>query len=143
MKLGTSTTIPKPLVTFNQWFILLSVVISLITGYYFILLLPLSAGTIGLLTGYNPVLKLAGKFLSKPYSSYPQEDKAQLQFNQTIAVICLALSLIGFYAGITALGYIFSIMVAVASGVALLGFCVGCFIRFQWQQYQYRKRTAK
>lgn len=137
------STIPKPLVTFNQWFILLSVVISLITGFYFILLLPLLAGTIGLLTGFNPALKLAGKFLSKPYSSYIQEDKAQLQFNQTIAVSCLALSLIGFYAGITALGYIFSIMVAVASGVALLGFCVGCFIRFQWQQYQYRKHTAK
>jgi len=143
MKNTTSTTIPKPLVTLNQWFILLSVVISLLTGFYFILLLPLFAGTIGLLTGFNPVLKLAGKFLSKPHSSYPQEDKAQLQFNQTIAVSCLALSLIGFYAGITAIGYIFSIMVAIASGVALLGFCVGCFIRFQWQQYQYRKQTAK
>ncbi|MGM0837851.1 MAG: DUF4395 domain-containing protein [Bacillota bacterium] len=141
--MNKSMTIPKPLVTFNQWFILISVVLTLATGFYFILLLPLLAGLLGLLTGNNPVLKLASSFLSKPGSSYIQEDKAQLQFNQTIAVSCLALSLVGFYAGITTMGYIFSIMVAVASGIALLGFCVGCFIRFQWQQFQYRRRTAK
>lgn len=137
------STIPKPLVTFNQWFILLSVILSLATGFHFILLLPILAGLTGLLTGNNPVLKIAGKFLSKPFLSYIQEDKAQLQFNQTIAVSCLALSIIGFYSGFPVIGYVFSIMVAIASGVALLGFCVGCFIRFQWQQYQYRKRAAK
>ncbi|MCA1321445.1 DUF4395 domain-containing protein [Bacillus tianshenii] len=140
---NANSTIPKPLVTFNQWFILLSVVISLITGFYFIMLLPFLAGILGLLTGANPVLKLAGNFLSKPRSSYLQEDKAQLQFNQSIAVGCLALSLIGFYSGLATMGYFFSIMVAAASGIALLGFCVGCFIRFQWQQFQYRRRTAK
>ncbi|WP_078381685.1 DUF4395 domain-containing protein [Sutcliffiella halmapala] len=133
--------IPKPLVTVNQWFILLTVAISLLTGFYFLLLLPLLAGLSGLLTGYNPVLKIASKFLAKPPSSYIQEDKAQLQFNQTIAVSCLALSLIGFYTGYTIIGFAFSIMVGLASGVALLGFCVGCFIRFQWQQYQYRRST--
>jgi hypothetical protein len=31
-------------------------------------------------------------------------------------------------------------MVLLAAAVALSGFCVGCFIRFQWQQYQHKKR---
>ncbi|WP_223700906.1 DUF4395 domain-containing protein [Sutcliffiella deserti] len=134
-------TIPKPLVTFNQWFILISVTVSLVTGLHFLLLVPLLSGLSGLLTGFNPVLRLAKSFLSKPSSTNIQEDYKQLQFNQTIAVSCLTLSLIGFYIGLPILGYIFSIMVAVASGVALLGFCVGCFIRYQWQQFQYRRTT--
>jgi uncharacterized membrane protein len=134
-------SIPKPLVTVNQWFLLLTVVFSLATGIYLLLLLPLISGLTGLLIGHNPVLIVAKKFLTKPVSSYIQEDHAQLQFNQTIAVSCLALSLVGFYTGFPAIGYAFSIMVALASGVALLGFCVGCLIRFQWQQYQYRRKT--
>jgi hypothetical protein len=135
-------SIPKPLVTFNQWFILISVIISLSTGFHYLLAVPLLAGLMGLLLKYNPIIGLARKFLRKPYGSYVQEDAAQLQFNQTIAVSCLALSLIGFYTGFVVVGYVFSIMVGVASGVALLGFCVGCFLRFQWQQYKYRRANG-
>lgn len=135
-------TLPKPLVTFNQWFILTSVILSLATGLYFLMGLPLFAGLVGLLFKWNPALSVARKFLSKSAGSYPQEDVAQLQFNQTIAVACLALALIGFYSGYAIVGYVFAVMVGVASGVALLGFCVGCFIRFQWQQYRYRRANS-
>ncbi|CAG9621777.1 DUF4395 domain-containing protein [Sutcliffiella rhizosphaerae] len=132
-------TVPKPLVTFNQWFILISVILSLLTGVYWIMSLPLLAGLSGLLFKWNPVLQVARTFLKKPSSSYPQEELAQLHFNQTIAVTCLALSLIGFYAGNLAVGYAFALMVGIASSVALMGFCIGCFLRFQWQQYKYRR----
>ncbi|WP_404448890.1 DUF4395 domain-containing protein [Sutcliffiella horikoshii] len=134
-----NSTLPKPLVTFNQWFILTTVILSLATGLYFLMAFPLLAGVMGLLFKWNPVLIVARKFLSKPAGSYPQEDVAQLQFNQSIAVACLALALFGFYSGFVVLGYTFAIMVGIASGVALMGFCVGCFIRFQWQQYRYRR----
>ncbi|MCG1022572.1 DUF4395 domain-containing protein [Sutcliffiella horikoshii] len=134
-----NNTLPKPLVTFNQWFILTSVILSLTTGLYFLMAVPLLAGLMGLSLKWNPVISVARKFLSKPPGSYPQEDVAQLQFNQTIAVACLALALIGFYTGFVIVGYAFAIMVGVASGVALMGFCIGCFIRFQWQQYRYRR----
>ncbi|WP_339149416.1 MULTISPECIES: DUF4395 domain-containing protein [unclassified Sutcliffiella] len=134
-----NSTLPKPLVTFNQWFILTSVILSLASGLYFLMALPLVSGLMGLLFKWNPALTVARKFLTKPAESYLQEDVAQLQFNQTIAVTCLALALVGFYSGFTIVGYIFAIMVGVASGVALMGFCVGCFIRFQWQQYRYRR----
>ncbi|MGD6872031.1 DUF4395 domain-containing protein [Sutcliffiella horikoshii] len=136
-----NSTIPKPLVTFNQWFILTTVLLSLATGLYFLMAFPLLAGLMGLLFKWNPVLIVARKFLSKPVGSYLQEDVAQLQFNQSIAVACLALALFGFYSGLVVIGYVFAIMVGVASGVALMGFCVGCFIRFQWQQYRYRRAS--
>ncbi|WP_338448266.1 DUF4395 family protein [Niallia oryzisoli] len=35
--------------------------------------------------------------------------------------------------------YIFTIMVATAAFIAILGFCIGCFILYQWKQYQYRR----
>ncbi|WP_404350360.1 DUF4395 domain-containing protein [Sutcliffiella horikoshii] len=136
-----NSTLPKPLVTFNQWFILTTVILSLATGLYFLMAFPLLAGVMGLLFKWNPVLIVARKFLSQPAGSYPQEDVAQLQFNQSIAVACLALALFGFYSGFVVIGYAFAIMVGVASGVALMGFCVGCFIRFQWQQYRYRRTS--
>ncbi|MGD7055173.1 DUF4395 domain-containing protein [Sutcliffiella horikoshii] len=136
-----NSTLPKPLVTFNQWFILTTVLLSLATGLYFLMAFPLLAGLMGLLFKWNPVLIVAKKFLSKPAASYLQEDVAQLQFNQSIAVACLALALFGFYSGFVVIGYVFAIMVGVASGVALMGFCVGCFIRFQWQQYRYRRAS--
>ncbi len=136
-----NSTLPKPLVTFNQWFILTTVILSLATGLYFLMAFPLLAGLMGLLFKWNPVLIVARKFLSQPAGSYPQEDVAQLQFNQSIAVACLALALFGFYSGFVVIGYAFAIMVGVASGVALMGFCVGCFIRFQWQQYRYRRTS--
>ncbi|MGY3718171.1 DUF4395 domain-containing protein [Sutcliffiella cohnii] len=133
-------TVPMPLVTLNQWFIFIIVLLSLSTGIYHLLWLPFITGIIGLLFKKNPIILIGSQFLRKHKSSYPQEEIAQLQFNQTIAVTCLGISLIGFNFGIPTLGFIFAIMVGLAALVANLGFCVGCFIRFQWQQYQFRRQ---
>ena len=134
--------IPRPLVKTNQSFIVISVLAALLTGAYWILALPLAAGLSGLLFGYNPVIKLAAKFLTKERSAYVLEDPEQQQFNQGIAVFCLAGGLISFLAGWTVAAYIFTVMVAVAATVAILGFCIGCFIHYQWRMYTYRRKQA-
>lgn len=131
--------IPRPLVKTNQAFIVISVMASWLTGQYWILALPLTAGLSGLLFRYNPVLKLGAKFLKKERSAYVLEDFEQQQFNQSIAVFCLAGGLISFLAGWTIAAYIFTAMVAVAATVAILGFCIGCFIHYQWRMYTYRR----
>ncbi|WP_031535750.1 MULTISPECIES: DUF4395 domain-containing protein [unclassified Bacillus (in: firmicutes)] len=132
-------TIPQPLVRTNQWIIFLSVLLSLFTQQYWILLIPLLAGLGGLLFHWNPIMKLASLFLQKPRKEYRQEDWDQQQFNQIIAVVCLAAGSISFFLNWNIAGYIFTIMVGVASIVAILGFCIGCFIRFQWKRYQYNR----
>jgi hypothetical protein len=132
-------TIPQPLVRTNQWIIFLSVLLSLFMQQYWILLIPLLAGLGGLLFQWNPIMKLASLFLQKPRKEYRQEDWDQQQFNQIIAVVCLAVGSISFFLNWTIVGYIFTIMVWVASIVAILGFCIGCFIRFQWKRYQYNR----
>lgn len=132
-------TIPKPLVLTNQWFIVLSVISVWLTGWGMLLLIPLLAGLMGLLFRFNPVMKTAKWFLKRPLSEYRQEDFEQQQFNQLIAVCCLTLSVIGYLMNWMVLAYVFSILVALAAFIAILGFCIGCFIRFQWQQYRHRR----
>ena len=135
-----SKNIPRPLVKTNQAFIVLSVVLTWITGQYWILALPLAAGLSGLLFGYNPVIKLSATFLRKERSFYILEDGDQQQFNQSIAVFCLTAGLISFSLGWTLTAYIFTSLVAIAATVAILGFCIGCFIHYQWKMYSYRRK---
>jgi hypothetical protein len=138
-----SPSIPRPLVRANQWFIVISVVATWVTGFYWLLLLPLLAGLMGLLFDFNPVMRIARLFLRKPLSEYIPEDRDQQQFNQIIAVICLALGMVGYVAHWLVVAYIFTAMVALAAFIAILGFCIGCFIRYQWLQYRHRRTSGQ
>jgi hypothetical protein len=132
-------SVPRPLVRTNQWFIVICVLLTWLTGVAWLLALPLVAGLMGLVFRFNPVMRFAKRFLKKHPSEYPPEEWEQQQFNQLIAVVWLALGLIGYLVHLTVLAYVFTIMVALAAFIAILGFCIGCFIRYQWTQYRYRK----
>lgn len=136
-------SIPRPLVKTNQLTIVLSVVLTWVTGQYWILLVPFLAGLFGILFDFNPIMRLAKLFLRKETKAYIPEDWEQQQFNQKIAVSCLGIGFISFVIGWDTFGFIFTILVAVAAFVAILGFCVGCFIHFQWKQYKYRRMQHK
>jgi hypothetical protein len=136
-------SIPRPLVRVNQWTIFLSVVITWVTGFYWILLLPLVANLSGVLFGFNPIIYFSKGFLKKEPKAYIPEDVDQQRFNSTIATLCLVLGFIGYLFEIKALALTFTIMVALASFVAILGFCVGCFIHFQLNQYKYRRKLKR
>ena len=136
-------SIPRPLVRVNQWTIFLSVVITWVTGFYWVLLLPLVANLSGVLFGFNPIIYFSKGFLKKEPKAYIPEDVDQQRFNSTIATLCLVLGFIGYLFEIKALALTFTIMVALASFVAILGFCVGCFIHFQLNQYKYRRKLKR
>ena len=139
-----TASIPKPLVRANQSVIVASVLISWVLSiwsdsFYLILLIPLLSGLSGLAFGVNPVFKIARRFLKKPAASYLQEDAADQRFYQILAVSMLSASLLSFMLDMPVLGYLFSAFVFTAALVALLGFCVGCFIRYQLMM----RRTAR
>lgn len=136
---GGIESVPRPLVRANQWVIVLAVALTWITGVYWILAVPLLAGAMGVIFEFNPVMKFAKLFLRKPLTAYVPEDKAGQQFNQVLAVTFLLLALIGFSFGWPIVAYGFSGLVALAAFVAICGFCIGCFIRFQWQQFRSRR----
>lgn len=132
-------SIPRPLVRTNQWTIFLSVIFTWVIGEAWILTIPLVANILGLLFNFNPIMKFARLFLIKEGKQYIPEDVTQQKFNSCIAIFCLAIGFISFVAGWTIVGYIFTILVAVASFIAILGFCIGCFIFFQMKQFKYRR----
>ena len=135
-------TIPKPLVMANQWTIVLSVIIALITQSAWILLIPLIANLSSLLTGFHPILVVVKRFLSKPANQYIQEDRAQLRFNQWLAVGFLFVASLSFILNQTLLFNVATVMVGLAALIAILGFCIGCFVRFQYQQWSYRRKNS-
>nr|WP_263323689.1 DUF4395 domain-containing protein [Neobacillus sp. Marseille-Q6967] len=132
-------SIPRPLVKTNQSVIVLSVLLTWVFGSEWFLLIPLIAGISGIVFQYNPIMNIAKLFLKKKPSEYIPEDWEQQQFNQKIAVFCLGAGFLSFLLGWNTLGYVFTILVAVAATVAILGFCIGCFIHYQWKMYKYRK----
>ncbi|WP_223068531.1 DUF4395 domain-containing protein [Paenibacillus caui] len=138
---AVSTSIPRPLVRTNQWVIVLSVLLTWVSGAYWILAVPLASGLLGVFFNFNPVMRIAKLFLRKSPASYVQEDRGQQRFNQLLAVLFLLVALIGYTFGLTVLAYVFSAMVFLAAFIAILGFCVGCFILYQWSQYKYRRRS--
>ncbi|UOQ83338.1 DUF4395 domain-containing protein [Gracilibacillus salinarum] len=133
-------SIPKPLVQLNQAFILFTVLIGIFV-HPFVLVLPFVTGVITLITKKNPIILLGKPFLRKPATAYPPEDKAQQLFNQWIATICIGLALISFSIGMNWLLYFFSVIVAVASGLALAGYCIGCTIRYRYMMWKYKQKT--
>lgn len=132
-------SIPRPLVKTNQWVIVISVVLTWVFHQEGFLLIPFISGLFGLLFGFNPVMQIAKLFLRKDPKAYIPEDWEQQQFNQKIALACLGIGYFSFLLGWNVVGYMFTALVATAAFVAILGFCIGCFILYQWKQYNYRR----
>lgn len=132
--------IPRPLVRANQGSIVISVILFVITGTWVWLLIPLLSGLSSLVLGVHPIMVIAKRFLRKPLSSYIQEDKQEQRFNQILAVTLLSASVVSAVLGWNLAALILAIMVFLAAFVAMLGFCIGCFIQYQWKQYRYRKQ---
>lgn len=118
---------------------MLSVVLTWVTGSVWLLAIPLVANLLGVLCNFNPIIRVGKYILRKEASDYIPEDAQEQKFNSSIASFCLAGGLIGFLLGWKVVGYVFTIMVATASSIAIAGFCIGCFLHFQLKQWQYRR----
>ncbi|MFC7319680.1 DUF4395 domain-containing protein [Halobacillus campisalis] len=130
--------IPKPLVQMNQLFIVTTVLLGLIFQPN-LLMIPFLIGAYTLATKKNPVMAAGKRFLKKPFDQYVPEDRDQQLFNQWIATICLGAALLSFNAGWAAAGYVFSLLVVAAAGLALAGFCIGCTIRYRYMMWKHKR----
>ena len=136
-------SIPRPLVRINQSFIALSALLYLISSQVYFLILPIVFGISSLVLNYNPIIEFSKKILKKPKNEYIQEDVAQQRFNQMLALTMFVLSFISYYLNIQWLSVTFAIMVFLASTIAVLGFCIGCFIHYQFNMWKYRRSLLK
>lgn len=136
-------SIPRPLVRANQGSIVVSVVLYVVTGSWVWLLIPLASGLSSLLFGVHPIMGIAKRFLRHPMKAYVQEDKLEQRFNQILAVVLLSGSVISALLGWSLMSLILAGLVFTAAFVAMLGFCIGCFIQYQWRLYRHRKLETR
>ena len=130
--------IPIAFVKANQVGIVLFVVAALLIQQPFILAILLLIQVIGLLTGgkANAFVRIAKPFI-RLKSRETQAVELQ-RFNNVLAVLFLLVSYIGFSIGWSTLGYVAAIMLLGAASAALLGYCIGCTI-----YYQYKRLVAR
>lgn len=137
--------IPILLIKVNQASMVLFVLLSFIFGQplftYFVFLIQLIALVFGAKT--NLFILLAKLFIGKERLQKSETQAAELaHFNQTIAVTLLAVSSVSYLFGWSVMAYIASAMVAVAAFVAVLGYCVGCTIYFQYKKWKLLRSRA-
>ena len=140
---GSSTCedgVPLPIVTLNRSVLLGGVTIGLIvqqpllTTLLVVLLLPaVIFGQRG-----SPIAAIGRRLFARHILTAEREDRRLMRFNNTIALVLLGVAQIAFVSGLPMLGWTLSLMVAVAAGVALAGFCFGCFLYYQFKLHRYR-----
>jgi hypothetical protein len=132
--------IPMPIVKLNRWTLVTGIVVGLVlqqplftTALFAILVPAVLFGQRGSL-----IFQTGKRLFAKQNATAIKEDRRLMRFNNSIAVILLGLAQIAFLFGATVLGWVFAGMVALAASVALAGFCVGCFLYFQFKLNRYR-----
>ncbi|MBD3110146.1 DUF4395 domain-containing protein [Bacillus sp. AGMB 02131] len=133
-----SLTVPQPLVRINNWITITLIAVAWIIQQPLLILIPTLYFGLGAFIGKNPII-LIGKSLLNSKNQYVMEDKDQLRFNSTLAFIMLAVAVIGYYIGMPGIYYGFTVMCLAANLGAAFGYCIGCFFRYQWKQYRYRR----
>ncbi|WP_153976905.1 DUF4395 domain-containing protein [Paenibacillus xylanilyticus] len=82
-----------------------------------------------------------GKAVLKGKGTETQAVELQ-RFNNILAVVFLSLALISFSLSWQVAGYLFSGMLLLAAGAALLGYCVGCTVYFWYKQLRAGRRIG-
>ena len=127
--------IPMPIVRLNRWMIVAGVLIGLvtqqpliITALFLVLLFAVWFGPRGSL-----VFRVGSILFAKQNLKAEREDRRLMKFNNSIAVMLFGLAQVFFLIGLPAVGWVCSILVAVAASIALAGFCIGCFLFYQFK----------
>lgn len=91
----------------------------------------------------NLFIRIARPFLTR-YAASAQTEAAELQrFNNTLGVGFLTFALLSFALGWPVAGYIFAGMMGAAALAAILGYCIGCTLYFQFKQFRARQRLNR
>jgi Domain of unknown function (DUF4395) len=121
----TPGDVPMPIVRLNRWVLVVGIVLGL-----------LPAVVIG--QRASLIFRVGKRLFARQLPTAEREDRRLMRFNNTIALALLGLAQVAFLIGAPLVGWVLAGMVAGAAGVALAGFCVGCFIYYQLKLNRYR-----
>lgn len=137
---SVSKGIPMPVVKLNRWIIVTGVLIGLVlqrplfTTVLFLVIFPVA------LFGqkWSLIGRIGRRIFSRQSMGEEWEDPRLMRFNNTVAAVLLGLSQVAFLLNVSVVGWALSLMVAAAAAVALAGFCLGCFLYYQFRINRYR-----
>lgn len=127
--------VPVPYVKANQIGIVLFVIMALWLQQPLILAVLLLIQIIGLLSSgrYNLFIRIVKPFIHTQRSEMQALELTR--FNNTLAVLFLTLSLASFALDWSISSTIFALMLLIAAGAAILGYCIGCTIYYQYKHF--------
>lgn len=139
-----ATGIPQPIVILNRWTLVLGVLIGLLarqpilTTVLFLLLIPaVVVGRRG-----SAIFALGQWLLPRQCAAARDagrvEDPRLMRFNNSIAALLLGAAQVAFLLRLPGLGWALALAVAAAAAIALAGFCVGCFLYYQFRLRRFR-----
>lgn len=132
--------VPLPIVRLNRWFIVLAGAAALLLRsplpLTVLLLVLLPATFLG--QRWSLIFHLGRALFGERLASAEREDRRLMRFNNAIAVTLLTGAHVFFYLGLPAVGWVLAAMVVAAAAIALAGFCVGCFLYYQFRLNRYR-----
>ena len=137
---NANENVPMPIVTLNRATLMVGIIAGillrqpLLTTALFLILLPAVLGG----QRWSLIALVGRKLFARQIPRAEREDRRLMRFNNMIAFALLGLAQVAFVAGLPAVGWALALMVAVAASVALAGFCVGCFLYYQFRLNRYR-----
>jgi hypothetical protein len=132
--------IPYPIVTFNRWVLVVGILGALalrqpaITTLLFLVL----TAAVAFGPRYSLIFQVGRRLFGSRLATAEREDRRLMRFNNMIAALILGLAQVAFLAGASAVGWGLALLVVAAAGVALAGFCLGCFLYYQFRLQRFR-----
>ena len=144
MAIEQNKDIPLPIVKLNRWVLVTGVLSGLLlrqplltTALFIVMLFAALFGRRG-----SPIFWVGKRLLAKRNAAAQREGRMEdprlMRFNNTIAAVLLGGAQLSFLFELEVVGWALSLAVAIAAGVALAGFCLGCFLYFRYRMNRYR-----
>lgn len=127
--------IPIPYVRANQTGIVVVVLLAAITQQPILIAVLWAIEAAGLVFGQkaNLFIKVAKPLLKRYVAKASTEARELNRFNNTLAVIFLTVAVLFFALGWTTAAFISAGVLALAALGGILGYCVGCFLYYQYK----------
>ena len=141
--------IPLPIVKLNRWVLVVGVLSGLLLQQPFFTTVLFAVVLSAVLFGRRGslIFQVGKRLLPKRNAAARREgwveDPRLMRFNNTIAAILLGGAQLSFLFGLEVVGWALSLAVAIAAGIALAGFCLGCSLYFRYRMNRYRLFRGK
>lgn len=132
--------IPVPIVKLNRWTLVVGILVGLVLQQPVFTTLLFVMLAFALVGGprWSLVFQVGRRVFARQIAGAEREDRRLMRFNNSIALVLLGLAQLAFVLGAPVVGWVVAGMVAVAASIALAGFCVGCFLFYQFKLQRVR-----